>query len=52
MWHSGELNTIVSSVVLRRTKAELKLAGELQLTKKIEEMHRVKLRPEEKVVHV
>ena len=44
------LNTMVSSLVLRRTKEELS-GGVLKLTKKIETRHTIKLRPEEMIVY-
>ena len=44
------LNTMVSSLVLRRTKEELS-GGILKLTKKIETRHTIKLRPEEMIVY-
>lgn len=44
------LNTMVSSLVLRRTKEDLS-SGTLQLTKKVVTQHRIDLKEDEMAIH-
>ena len=45
------LNTMVSSLVLRRTKEDTSISKMLQLTKREEETHLIELSPEEQEVY-